>query len=333
MKSFLIKLTIVLVLLVAAAAGLLWWFTKMPGPKKHFVEDRALSTQEIRTRKLLKRRVKWLASGPRNRRLAPKREKKVVAYIEEELKDSGWLSQRQAVQTPGGPYYNIVARKQGTEKPDELVVIGAHWDTDGNTPGADDNASGVAALLDIAEWLGKQKPKRSVELVFYANEEAPFFRTEHMGSLVHARNLEKQHANVVAMLSLEMLGYYNTAPDSQEYPAPLGMFYPDKASFIAFVGRVNERDLVTSTVREMRRSTDVPAYGFAGLAQFPGVGLSDHWSYWEQGYPAVMVTDTAFYRNPNYHQQTDTPETLDFKRFARVVVGLRPVISYLTGMK
>ena len=307
------------------------YMTTMPGePSKTLSVD--LDATGVATHDALKRHVEFLASAPRNRRDAPEHERAVVEYIERELRSYGFAPVRQVVPTAEGDFHNIIVRIDGTSSPDEVVVLGAHWDTRGPTPGADDNASGVAALLELSRWLATQRAKRSLELVFWANEEPPYFRTEQMGSLVHARSLRAANVNVVWALSLEMLGYYDPSEGAQRYPAAISPFYPNHGAFIAFVGSMWHRDAVTVPVAVMREKTTFPTYGFAGPEQMTGIGFSDHWSFWQVGYPAVMVTDTSFFRTPHYHQYSDTPDTLDWVRFPWLVVSLRDVVAHFAQL-
>ena len=308
----------------ALSAGLfasIAFMTTMPGEPSAVV-DRPLSGDEAALERRLRAHVQFLASQPRNRRDAPEHEVAVVDYIRRELTQMGYQPTLQPVASADGEFQNIIVRIDGVRHPDELVVVGAHWDTRGPTPGADDNASGVAATLEIARWLRDRKPARSIELAFWANEEPPYFRTDAMGSLVHARALSDQQANVVWMVSLEMLGYFDPSPGSQSYPPVLRAFYPDAGNFVAFVGSMWHRSAVTNAVQAMRDRADFPTYGFAGPESMTGIGFSDHWSFWQVGYPGVMLTDTSFFRTPHYHQLTDTPETLDWVRYPRVVASV-----------
>lgn len=202
------------------------------------------------------------------------------------------------------------------------IVVGAHYDTVPGSPGADDNASGVSVLLELARLL----PDRKIRFVAFANEEAPYFLGEEMGSYVYARERGK---GVRAMFSLEMLGYYDDAPGSQSYPAPLGLFYPDRADFIAFVGDLGAFGLVRRSIGAFRRHAKFPSEGLAAPSMIPGVSWSDHWSFRKHGVPAIMVTDTAFYRYPHYHLPSDTPEKLDYERMARVTMGLAGMLKEL----
>ncbi len=212
--------------------------------------------------------------------------------------------------------------------------MGAHYDTVLDSPGADDNASGVAALLAIARELASrpQPPARTVRLVAFANEEPPHFQTPRMGSLVYARRARERGDRIVAMLSLESIGYYSDAPGSQRYPLfLLGWIYPSRGDFLAFVGDVGARALVRRAIASFRRHAALPSEGAAVPGFVPGVLWSDHWSFREAGYPAIMVTGTAPFRNPHYHEPSDRPETLDYDRLARATAGLARVIDALAA--
>jgi Zn-dependent M28 family amino/carboxypeptidase len=203
------------------------------------------------------------------------------------------------------------------------IVVGAHYDTVPGSPGADDNASGVAVLIELAAM------KLPVRLVAFANEEMPYFRGLEMGSWVWAKRARERGEPIRAMYSLEMLGYYRDAPGSQRYPPPLGLFYPDRADFIAFVGDLGARTLVRQSISLFRKHTKFPSEGVAAPAMIPGVTWSDHWSFRQHGFPALMITDTAFNRYPHYHLRSDTPDKLDYERMARVTLGLAAMLKEL----
>ncbi len=211
----------------------------------------------------------------------------------------------------------------------EWVVVGAHYDVCGELPGADDNASGVAGLLELARLLVPSWPAggAGLELVAYTAEEPPYFGTGYMGSAGHAHYLAKQGKKVRAMIALEMIGYFTDVRHSQRYPLKeMSQAYPDTGNFIAVAGRTRERALLAKVKAAMTGAGPLPVETIAAPASVKGVDFSDHRNYWEAGYPAIMVTDTAFYRNPNYHTAGDTIETLDFPRMAEVVNGVRAAI-------
>ena len=250
---------------------------------------------------------------------------RVAAFIRAKFEDSGALVTEQPYDVNGKTYRNVIA-KFGPQTMSRIVV-GAHYDTAGPLPGADDNASGVAGLIELAYLLGKQPLPLGVELVAFSLEEPPYFRSQKMGSAIHAALLRNQGVDVRAMISLEMIGYFTDAPQSQKFPAPfLGSFYPSEGNFIAVVGRFREGLLVRRIKTAMRGAARLPVYSINAPTLVPGVDFSDQLNYWDAGYDAVMITDTAFLRNPNYHTAYDTLEKLDYKRMAMVVAGIHSAI-------
>ena len=246
---------------------------------------------------------------------------RAASYIRSAFEQTRGKTWDQPFQVGRTTYRNVVAAFGPPSG--ERIVVGAHYDTAGPYPGADDNASGVAGLIELAGLLGKAPPASRVDLVAYTLEEPPFFRSEHMGSAVHARALKAEGVAVRAMLSLEMIGYFTDAEDSQTFPAPgLSLFYPTAGNFIAVVGRLGEGGLVRRIKKAMSKASSLPVHSINAPRFLSGVDFSDHLNYWEAGYPAAMITDTAFYRNPNYHAATDTPDTLDYRRMAQVVAGV-----------
>ncbi len=226
------------------------------------------------------------------------------------------------------PCRNVVAVIPGREE--RRVVVGAHYDAFPGTPGADDNASGVAGLLELARLLRGARMRYTVELVAYCTEEPPCFASGHMGSDHHARLLAQQRMPVEAMIALEMIGFFSDAPGSQSYPVPMmRLFYPGAGDFIGIVGNWGQRRLVRTVKRGMKGATALPVYSMVAPGGVPGADLSDHRCYWEQGFPAVMVTDTAFCRNRQYHQPGDTADRLDYARMAQAVIGVYEAVGLL----
>lgn len=257
---------------------------------------------------------------------------RAAAYIRDQLREAGGAVEDQAFEIRGATYRNVIAHFGPATR--ERIVVGAHYDAAGPFPGADDNASGVAALIELARLLGRAPPALHVELVAFTLEEPPHFTSPAMGSAVHARSLKARGIAVRAMIALEMLGYFTDAPGSQEYPLPiLKLFYPSRGNFIGVVGRLGQGALVRRVAKAMRRATPLPVRSISAPTSLHGVDFSDHRSYWEAGYKAVMITDTAFYRNPNYHTESDTPETLDYGRMARVVEGVWAAVVSEAGSK
>lgn len=244
-----------------------------------------------------------------------------ASYVQRELSRAGAVVAEQRYEADGQPVRNLVARFGPAHGP--LLVIGAHYDSHGHTPGADDNASGVAGLIELARLLAASPPPRPVELVAYTLEEPPHFRRDTMGSAQHARALKQAGRDVELMISLEMIGTFSDAPGSQRYPiAALQWIYPDRGDFIAIVARVADAGATRRLKAAMRGATPLPVHSMNATARIPGVDFSDHLNYWAEGWTAVMVTDTAFERNPHYHRAEDTAEKLDYRRMAQVVQGV-----------
>jgi Zn-dependent M28 family amino/carboxypeptidase len=250
-------------------------------------------------------------------------------YIRDTLEGSGYAVHAQSFESQGLTLQNLEVELPGDSAPQEIVVLGAHYDSIAGTPGANDNASGVAALLEIARLLAGKPYPRTVRLVAFANEEPPFFYTHEMGSAVYATRARQRGEQIKAMLALETIGYYIDQPGSQQYPMPFSLFYPDTGNFIGFVGNLSSRRLVRRALGAFRAATAFPSQGVAAPGWMTGVHWSDHWSFWQAGYPAIMITDTALFRYPHYHAVTDTPEQLDYRSLARVTRGLADVVAEL----
>lgn len=256
---------------------------------------------------------------------------RATKVIEEAFRDDGYSVTRLPYDSEGVTVENLEVVLAGSAKAREVVVVGAHYDTAAGGPGADDNASGVAAMLGIARALAasKHRPSRTIRFVAFANEEPPYFWNEEMGSLVYAKACKARGDVITAMLSLETLGYYRDEAGSQRYPPIVSWFYPSRGDFVAFVGNLGSRGVVHEAIATFRGAAAFPSEGAALPSFVTGVGWSDQWSFWQVGYPGVMVTDTAPFRNPAYHQPNDTPDTLDYARLARVTEGLVAVVKKL----
>ena len=250
-------------------------------------------------------------------------------FLEKTLNQAGYKTKSVDYKINGRSYYNLETERLGTEKPQEIVVIGSHYDTAFSTRGANDNGTGAAATLELAKIFANKSTKRTLRFVEFTNEEPPYFWTENMGSLVYAKEARQRGENIVAMLSLETMGYFSDATNSQKYPFPIGLLYPNQGNFIGFIGNLNSGNLVKQAIASFRRSALFPSEGAALPAWLPGIGWSDHWSFWQQGYPAIMVTDTATYRYPHYHTDQDTLDKVDFDKLTRIVLGLERVIADL----
>lgn len=258
-----------------------------------------------------------------------KNQARAVAYIARSLADTGAQVTRQPFTADRKTFVNISAVFPG--KSARRVIVGAHYDACGDTPGADDNASGVAGLLALGRMLKGISPHNTIELIAYANEEPPYFGTEHMGSAQHAQKLYTEQIGVKAMICLEMIGYFSDKENSQTYPASgMGAIYPDKGDFIAIVGNWDSVKLARDIQKSMRPFLPTVRLN---LPQVKGMCLdfSDHRNFWAKDMAAVMVTDTSFFRNPNYHQRSDLPETLDYRRMAQVVRGVHQAVLHLAA--
>ncbi len=288
-------------------------------------DETALSTR-------LRGHVEMLAETIGERNIwRPEKLSAAADYIDLTFREAGHEPLALSYRAAGQEVRNIEVTIPGTSKASEVVVIGAHYDSVRGTVGANDNGSGTAAVLEMARLLKKKPMARTVRLVAFVNEEPPFFQTESMGSLVYARLCKQRGDNVVAMFTPETIGYYDDAKGSQRYPFPFNLFYPSEGNFIAFVGNTKSRPLISRSLSSFRQHTKFPSQGAAPPGSIQGIGWSDHWSFWQEGWPAFMVTDTAPFRYPHYHQTNDTPDKIDYERTARVVMGLTRVAEDLAN--
>lgn len=320
------------IIVALALAGLgVWFMTSMPGRSYRGAFD-TLSAGERATHDQVRRHV-WVLAGEIGERnlWKPAALDAAAAYVTSELRRSGLDVQAQAYDVAGRTVNNLEAERRGTVAPAEIVVVGAHYDSIAGCPAANDNASGVAAMLEIARLLRDVPCGRTIRYVAFVNEEPPFFFTSNQGAVVYAWRCRQRGERIVAMYSLETIGCYLDGRGTQQYPFPFGLFYPNVGNFVAFVGNVSSRRLVRRSVAAFRRHAAFPSEGAAAPGYLPGIFWSDHWAFWRQGYPAVMVTDTAPFRYPQYHTSGDTPDQLDYGRMARVVVGLADVVREIAG--
>jgi Zn-dependent M28 family amino/carboxypeptidase len=244
-------------------------------------------------------------------------------FIGDEFISFGCTANRQSFVYRGNTYSNIWAEVKGSGKGTDMLIIGAHYDSAVGTPGADDNASGVAGLLELARMAADCPLKRTVRFVAFTLEEPPAFMTSRMGSYVYAKGLRDEGVKLHGMISLEMLGYFCDHDGCQIYPSSLfSLFYPGRGDFISFVGNLSSSAFTREVRNAFRKVSSFPVESLSAPALSPGVDFSDHRSFWKFGYRAFMITDTAFYRNPNYHSAGDTPDTLDYRRSAEIISGL-----------
>lgn len=292
-----------------------------------------LTEKQLSLRGRLRDHVETLAGtiGERNLGRYPDRLDRAADYIEEQFRMIGYKPHRQTFKVKGHKVSNIYVQKGSADDDRSRIVVGAHYDSIEGSPGANDNATGVAAVLELARSFRGSALKRPVDFVAFVNEEPPYFTTEQMGSARYARRLNRREAPVKTMISLETIGYYSDQPGSQRYPFPMNYFYPDRGNFIGFVGSIWYRQAVKEGIEAFRANALVPSQGIAAPQFVPGVSWSDHRSFWQYGYPAFMITDTALYRYPHYHQPTDTPSRVDYEKLTRVVTGMGSVVQNLQG--
>jgi len=279
----------------------------------------------------LEQHVRAIASVEHNT-ASPTALERAASYIEARLAGFGYQVRRQEYTYDGHPVRNIevsLVHTKAIKGPQRIILVGAHYDSARGAPGANDNGSGTAALLELARMLKQTRLREGSELkfVFFVNQEPPYFLGDGMGSKRHAQDLRQRRQPVEAAIILETIGYYTHAANSQRYPPGLEKHYPSTGNFIAFVGTTESTELVRNTLSAFRAMSDFPAHGLAAPARVAGVTLSDHASYKRMGYPALMVTDTAFMRYPHYHTAQDTPDKLDYPSLARVVQGLAKVVA------
>ncbi|MZH40930.1 MAG: M28 family peptidase [Nitrospinae bacterium] len=334
-----IKLVIIYSLLVIITGC-----TQMQYFNESFSEGfKELNNEEITSLQNLKKHIMLLAGtlGQRNMYF-PKQLESAAAYIDKNFRAQGHKvgSHEYTVQRGWRPFpsqftgkvvSNIEAEIPGEVYRDEIILVGAHYDSVVGSPGANDNATGVAGLLEIGRLLSGRKLKRTIRLVAFVNEESPFFATKNMGSYVYAQRCSERQENIRAMISLETLGYYSNVKGSQTYPFPLGFFKPGTGNYLGFVSNIRSRHFLKDFMKRFGEMVEFPMEGVAIPQIIPGIGWSDHRSFWKFDYPAIMVTDTALFRYPFYHTHEDTPEKIHYHHLARVVSGLLKSIETLAN--
>jgi len=250
-----------------------------------------------------------------------------ASWIEDRMREAGLEVSDQQFEIMEGTVRNVVGVLRAKDPDAPHLVVGAHYDAYGELPGADDNASGIAGLLELARTVSAQPLRHTIHFVAFVNEEPPFFGSDEMGSYRYAQMLAEEDVEVDLMVSLEMIGCFSDEPGSQKFPMPaLHMLYPDRGNFIAVIGDLTAGGAIKRVKRAMLETGAIPVYSFRAPTWVPGVDWSDHTSFRRLGFPAVMVTDTAFLRNPRYHTRHDTADTLDYERMADVVRALHGVL-------
>ena len=292
----------------------------------------SILSDEVALREELRADVQTLAGQIGERNIWRHTQLNMAAdFIENSFSRVDLQPRRDSYELNGQACHNIEVEIRGTHP--QILLIGAHYDSVFGSPGANDNGSGVAALLALARRFAGKSPKYTLRFVAFVNEEPPYFLTEQMGSFVYAGRCRARGDRIDAMISLETIGYFSDAPRSQTYPAPgLGVVYPKVGNFIGFVGNVHSRALLRRAIALFRKHARIPSEGAALPAFIPGVSWSDQWSFWQYGYRGIMVTDTAPFRYPHYHSVNDTPDKLDYDRFTLVVSGMEKVIAKLAGL-
>lgn len=315
------------VVLLIIVLCLLWLAFARPGfSSKNNIHD----YQSVIDIQQLKNHVELLSEEfvPRSYQY-PENLNKLAAYIAASFQSSGAKVTEQVFTVENVQYKNVIA-EYGPDS-DDIIVIGAHYDTAGEQPGADDNASGVAGLLELGRLLSQQQLNTKIVLVAFTLEEPPFYASDEMGSAVYAKSLAEKEINVKLMISLEMIGYFSEQQASQSYPALfMKLYYPSVGNYIAIVDRV-----FSMRAQHMKKVMDeiikLPVYSLNAPAIIPGVDFSDHRSFWQYGYPAIMITDTAFYRNQAYHSIADTADRLDYEKMAQVVYGVYHYVLHINN--
>lgn len=256
-----------------------------------------------------------------------------AAYIERQCRQVGDDVERQSYPVAGSEAVNLVVERRGVRRPDEIVIVGAHYDTLPQTPGADDNASAVAMLIEVSRLLQDRTPGRTVRFVAFANEEPPHFYSDTMGSQVYARRCRARRERIVGLICLEMVGYYRTDAHTQDYPPairrPARLLLPNRGDFLAAASNLPSAGLLMSFRRGFKRAVRFPLIAVPLPEAVNEIRRSDNGPFWDEGFRAIMVTDTSFLRNPNYHQPTDTPDTLDYDRMARATLGVAGGVAHV----
>lgn len=343
-KGSLYRLLILLLSITALLVLLYFIFLRMPG-----LHAEGIQTVDKELAQILKADVLYLSEtiGPRSFHKY-KALTDTANYISDEFRKTGLEVKRHDYKikteeigksylntgfSPDQVFTNISAELKGTEKPDEIIIIGAHYDSVciSNCKGADDNASGVAATLTLARKLAGHPMKKTIRFMAFVNEEPPFFHTKTMGSMVYAEKCRVENKKIIGMIAFDTIGYYSDKENSQKYPPPLNRLYPSKGNFIAFVGGMNSVLFLRDCITKFRKNSSFPSEGAAVPFFVPGSDWSDHWAFAQLGYNAIMITNTAMNRTPYYHTAGDTHDKLDYDRMALLVDGVGKMLAELAN--
>jgi Peptidase family M28 len=321
--------------IVITSISIFVWSLMVWMPGESYLQNlQPLSSIEIKLKNRLKTDVETLAIKI-GRRNFDSYQNLVAAkdFLTQELEQAGYKVREQQYTVQAKTFSNLEVEIPGTSRADEILVIGGHYDSAFNSLGANDNATGAAAVLALAREFVGTKPLRTLRFVEFTNEEPPYFQTKNMGSLVYVQAAKQRGDKIVGMFSLETLGYFTDQANTQKYPLPLSLFYPSQGNFIGFISDINSRELLRNTIRSFRAQAKFPSEGAALPSLIQGVGWSDQWSFWQQGYQALMITDTAPFRYPYYHTEADTVDKIDFEKLARVTTGISKVIRDFVGLE
>jgi len=320
-----------LLVLAAALLGAAYWYS-LALPGEPFAGSAPAATapeRELADR--LQRHVLAIASEPHNVAHYEALQRS-AAYIEDQFTAFGFAPQSQVYTASGKEVRNISIEVAPADADEQTptIVVGAHYDSFGDAPGANDNGSGSAAALELARLLKDVAlTGKRLRVVLFVNEEPPYDRTREMGSYRFAKSLKDSGENVIGMMSLETIGSFSDEPGSQRYPFPFDLVFSDVGNFAAFVALPGGRAFLHDVVRSFRQHTQIPTIGGTAPDNIPGIGWSDHWSFWMMGYPAIMITDTAPFRYEHYHRVTDTPDKVDYEKLARITLGLEQTLRDL----
>lgn len=316
-------------LIVIPIAILLWYMIDMPG-ENYKGALLPLTEDERKVAERMSTHVHSIGNKEHNTKHSASLEA-AARYIENELSGMGYAVAQQPFESGDGKVRNIEVEIKGASKVNEIIVIGAHYDSAQGAPGANDNGSGTAMVLELARSFKATRPERTLRFVFFVNEEPPYFSSMLMGSRVYANRSKARNENIAAMLSLETIGYFDDAPGSQKYPIIFKPFFPDSGNFVAFVGDLRSRKLVHRSVATFRTAQKFPSEGIATFSWIKGVDWSDHWAFWKNDFRALMITDTAIFRYPHYHTHRDLPDQLNYQKMAKVYSGVRAVVADLSS--
>lgn len=314
-------------LALLATLWLIYYTTMMPGPSQGKAPTALNKSQQILDANV-KSHINKLAHSIGERNMVFYSQLlESATYIDQQFRQYGYQVKSEAFDVMGKPVRNLSAELVGKVHPAEIIVVGAHYDSALGSPGANDNGSGIAGMLEIARILAAEELDRTIRFIAFVNEEPPYTYTLDMGSNRAAHKSKTQNENIVAMFSLETIGYYSDRSNTQNYPNLLSLVYPNTGNFIAFVSNLESRALLRQTIRSFRRHAEIASEGLAAPSLIAEIELSDHWSYWNQGYPALMITDTAMFRYPYYHSNQDTPDKIDYVRLSKVILGFAEAIK------